>query len=51
MSNHRKEAANKIFNFIKDYNCIMAPKYGLTRKLLTMRDIGWVCKFMCECES
>ena len=29
----------------------MAPKYGLNRKLLTMRDIGWVCKFMSECQS
>ena len=38
-----------IFHFLSHYNCSLAPKYGLMRKMLTMRDIGWICKFMNEC--
>ena len=44
----RREVAVKIYDFMVNYNCEVASKYGLTRKLLTMRDIGWVCKFINE---
>jgi len=37
-----------IYNFLQHYNCQVAPKHNLTRKLLTMRDIGWICKFINE---
>lgn len=33
-----------------EFNSSIAPKYNLTRKLLTMRDIGWICKFINECQ-
>lgn len=46
---NREQITNLVYKFLKEYNCIMAPKYGLVRKMLTMRDIGWICKFMCEC--
>jgi hypothetical protein len=45
------EIADLIFCFVETYNCVIAPKYALTRKLLTMRDIGWICKFMSECKG
>ena len=35
-----------IYNFVRKYNCEIAQKYSLSRKLLTMRDIGWICKFL-----
>ena len=35
--------AGLIFDFMAEYNCKFAPRYGLSRKLLTMRDIGWIC--------
>lgn len=35
-----------IYEFIRKYNCEVAPKYSLHRKLLTMRDIGWICTFI-----
>jgi len=38
-----------IYDFMKEYNCNLAVKYGLSKKLMTMRDIGWICKFMIEC--
>ncbi len=38
-----------IYDFLVRYNCDIAPRYNLTRKLLTMRDIGWICKFMNDC--
>jgi midasin (ATPase involved in ribosome maturation) len=45
-----KKISKLIFDFLKEYNCVFAQKYGLTRKYITMRDIGWICKFMCECD-
>lgn len=38
--------SHKIYEFLIHYNCIVAPRYNLTRKLMTMRDIGWICKFI-----
>jgi midasin len=38
--------SSKIYEFLIEYNCNVAPRYNLTRKLLTMRDIGWICKFI-----
>lgn len=37
-----------IYSFLVHYNCEVAPRYNLTRKLMTMRDIGWICKFINE---
>lgn len=41
--------AEKIYAFLVKYNCEVAPRYNLSRKLMTMRDIGWICKFLNEC--
>ena len=46
---NKDEVSDLIYNFMKKYNCEVAPKYNLHRKLLTMRDIGWICRFMSEC--
>lgn len=43
-------ASTKIYEFLVEYNCKVAAKFNLSRKLLTMRDIGWICKFMNESE-
>jgi len=45
-SSVKEELAVKIFDFVRVYNCEVAPRYNLTRRLLTMRDIGWICKFI-----
>jgi hypothetical protein len=49
-SDVKEELSTKIYEFLVEYNCVIAPKYNLTRKLLTMRDIGWICKFINESE-
>lgn len=46
----KAELSLKIYEFLVEYNCVIAPRYNLTRKLLTMRDIGWICKFINECD-
>jgi hypothetical protein len=45
-----KEAvAPRIYEFVEEYNCRVAGRYNLGRRLLTMRDVGWVCKFINDC--
>ena len=52
MINHKLLAKGdlsiKIYDFLVEYNCVIAQKYNLNRKLFTMRDIGWICKFINE---
>lgn len=37
-----------IYEFMRHYNCEITERYNLSRKRMTMRDIGWMCKFITE---
>jgi hypothetical protein len=40
-----------IYEFMRHYNCEITEKYNLSRKRMTMRDIGWMCKFITESKT